>query len=71
MNLNDREKRTCLELRTAAKIAGLSERHCRRVVVSEAIPVIWVGRKAILRTRDFEKWKRRRRAVEIHTNVSK
>jgi hypothetical protein len=46
-----------LDIPTAASEAGYSPRHFRRIIEEEGIPVLQIGRKFFIVTRDFEAWK--------------
>jgi hypothetical protein len=59
------QKTTFVELRTAAEIAGVSTRHYRRIVASESIQVIRLGRKAVLLTEDVQKLEQRRGRLKV------
>ncbi len=46
-----------LDIPTAAHEAGYSPRHFRRIIEEDGIPVLQIGRKFFIITRDFETWK--------------
>jgi len=46
-----------LDIPTAAEFAGFSPRHFRRIIEEDRIPVMQIGRKMFIVTRDFEAWK--------------
>lgn len=62
MQGSDWRNRIFMELDTAALVMGVSKRHIRRVVATEGIPVMRLGRKSILLTNDLVKWEKRRKA---------
>ena len=46
-----------LDIPTAAELAGFSIRHFRRIIEEDRIPVMQIGRKYFIVTRDLEAWK--------------
>ena len=46
-----------LDIPTAAFQAGYSPRHFRRIIEEDSIPVLQIGRKFFIVSRDFEEWK--------------
>jgi hypothetical protein len=46
-----------LDIPTAAYEAGYSPRHFRRIIEEDGIPVLQIGRKFFIVSRDFEAWK--------------
>src|SRR5215468_12185309 len=46
-----------LDIPTAAFQAGYSPRHFRRIIEEDRIPVMQIGRKYFIVTRDLEAWK--------------
>jgi hypothetical protein len=46
-----------LNIPNAANLAGYSARHFRRIIEESHIPVMQIGRKCFILTRDFEAWK--------------
>src|SRR6185503_4021420 len=55
-----------LDIPTAALEAGYSPRHFRRIIEEEGIPVLQIGRKFFIVTRDFEAWKSSRAENKPH-----
>ena len=51
------KQRRFLDIPTAAEFAGFSPRHFRRIIEEYRIPVMQIGRKMFIVTRDFEAWK--------------
>jgi len=47
------------DIPSAAVAAGYSSRHFRRIIETEGIPVMRIGRKFFILARDFEIWKLR------------
>ena len=45
-----------LNIPSAAKMAGYSSRHFRRIIDENRIPVLQIGRKFFILTRDLEAW---------------
>lgn len=50
-------QRNFLDIPTAAYEAGYSSRHFRRIIEEDRIPVLQIGRKFFIMSRDFEEWK--------------
>ena len=50
-------QRNFLDIPTAAFQAGYSPRHFRRIIEEDRIPVMQIGRKYFIVTRDLEAWK--------------
>jgi hypothetical protein len=46
-----------LDISSAAFQAGYSPRHFRRIIEEDQIPVLQIGRKFFILTRDLEEWK--------------
>ena len=46
-----------LDIPSAAYMAGFSSRHFRRIIEEDHIPVMRIGRKFFIVTRDLEAWK--------------
>jgi hypothetical protein len=46
-----------LDIPSAAYQAGYSPRHFRRIIEEDRIPVMQIGRKYFIVTRDLEAWK--------------
>lgn len=47
---------TFLDIQNAAARAGFSERHFRKMIESDKIPIIQIGKKFFILGADFEKW---------------
>jgi hypothetical protein len=50
-------QKTFLDIPTAAYEAGYSPRHFRRIIEEDGIPVLQIGRKYFIVSRDFDAWK--------------
>ena len=50
-------QRNFLDIPTAAFEAGYSPRHFRRIIEEDRIPVLQIGRKFFIVSRDLEAWK--------------
>ena len=50
-------QRNFLDIPTAAYEAGYSPRHFRRIIEEDRIPVLQIGRKFFIVSRDLEAWK--------------
>jgi len=50
-------KTTFLDITNAAVLAGFSERHFRRIIEEERIPVFMIRRKFFILTSDFARWR--------------
>ena len=46
-----------MDIPTAAGMAGFSLRHFRRIIEEDRIPVLQIGRKFFIVSRDLEAWK--------------
>ena len=49
--------RTFLDVPTAAKMAGFSIRHFRRIIEEDDIPIMQIGRKFFIVAARFEEWR--------------
>lgn len=49
--------RTFLDVSTAARMAGFSIRHFRRIIEEDEIPIMQIGRKFFIVASKFEEWK--------------
>ena len=49
--------RNFLDIPTAAYQAGYSPRHFRRIIEEDRIPILQIGRKFFIVSRDLEAWK--------------
>ena len=45
------------DIPTAAEFAGFSSRHFRTIIEEDHIPIMQIGSKMFIGTRDFEAWK--------------
>jgi hypothetical protein len=45
-----------LDVPTAAEMAGFSIRHFRRIIEEDRIPIMQIGRKFFILSRDFHDW---------------
>ena len=45
-----------LDVPTAAGLAGFSIRHFRRIIEEDQIPIMQIGRKFFILSRDFDSW---------------
>ena len=45
-----------LDIPTAAELAGFSIRHFRRIIEEDQIPIMQIGRKFFILSRDFDSW---------------
>ena len=50
-----------MDIPTAAELAGFSLRHFRRIMEEDRIPVVEIGRKFFILSRDFNNWETARR----------
>jgi hypothetical protein len=50
-----------LDVPTAAEMAGFSIRHFRRIIEEDRIPVMQIGRKFFILSRDFNNWESTKR----------
>ena len=51
------KKRTFLDVPSAARMAGFSIRHFRRIIEEDEIPIMQIGRKFFIVAANFEAWK--------------
>lgn len=51
------KKRTFLDVPRAARMAGFSIRHFRRIIEEDEIPIMQIGRKFFIVAANFEAWK--------------
>jgi len=58
-----------LDIPTAASQAGYSPRHFRRIIEEEGIPILQIGRKFFIVSRDFEAWKSTRREAGLDQTI--
>ncbi len=59
-----------LGISTAAKMAGFSTRHFRRIIEEERIRVIQIGRKFFILASDFSHWEMSKKPPVDHTEPS-
>jgi hypothetical protein len=52
-----------LEIATAAKMAGFSIRHFRRIIQADRVRVIRIGRKFFITGNDFSEWARTKKLM--------
>ena len=50
-----------LDIPTAAEMAGFSIRHFRRIIEEDGIPIVQIGRKFFILSRDFASWETNKR----------
>ena len=50
-----------LDVPTAAEMAGFSIRHFRRIIEEDSIPIMQIGRKFFILSRDFNSWESTKR----------
>ena len=62
-------QRNFLDIPSAAYQAGYSSRHFRRIIEEDRIPVMQIGRKFFIVTRDLEAWKSTRGEVRFQQAV--
>ena len=55
--LQRKTQRNFLDIPSAAYEAGYSTRHFRRIIEEDRIPVLQIGRKFFILSRDLEAWK--------------
>jgi hypothetical protein len=55
-----KSQKNFLDIPSAAFQAGYSPRHFRRIIEEDRIPVMQIGRKFFIVTRDLEAWKSKR-----------
>ncbi len=57
LGVQRKTQRNYLDIPAAAFQAGYSPRHFRRIIEEDRIPVMQIGRKFFIVTRDLEAWK--------------
>src|SRR5437588_2268893 len=62
-------QRHYLDIPSAAFIAGYSPRHFRRIIEEDRIPVMQIGRKYFIVTRDLEAWKSTRGEARLDQTI--
>ena len=49
-------RKTFLDVPSAARLAGFSIRHFRRIIEEDEIPIMRIGRKFFIVAKNFEAW---------------
>ena len=62
-------QRNFLDIPSAAFIAGYSPRHFCRIIEEDRIPVMQIGRKYFIVTRDLEAWKSTRGEARLDQSI--
>ena len=62
-------QRNFLDIPSAALQAGYSSRHFRRIIEEDRIPVMQIGRKFFIVTRDLEAWKSTRGEARLEQAI--
>ena len=62
-------QRHYLDIPSAAFQAGYSARHFRRIIEEDRIPVMQIGRKYFIVTRDLEAWKSTRGEARLQQAI--
>ena|ERR1700733_13250364 len=62
-------QRNFLDIPSAAFQAGYSSRHFRRIIEEDRIPVMQIGRKYFIVTRDLEAWKSTRGEARLEQTI--
>jgi hypothetical protein len=62
-------QRNFLDIPSAAFQAGYSSRHFRRIIEEDRIPVMQIGRKYFIVTRDLEAWKLTRGEARLQQTI--
>src|SRR5438552_10605262 len=62
-------QRNFLDIPSAAFQAGYSPRHFRRIIEEDRIPVLQIGRKYFIVTRDLEAWKATRGEARLQEAI--
>ena len=57
MTATQSRNRTFLDVPTAARVAGFSIRHFRRIIEEDEIPIMQIGRKFFIVAANFELWR--------------
>ena len=58
-----------LNIPSAARMAGYSSRHFRRIIEENRIPVLQIGRKFFILSRDLEAWKSTRGEARLQQAI--
>lgn len=64
------KKRTFLDVPRAARMAGFSIRHFRRIIEEDEIPIMQIGRKFFIVAANFEAWKAKQGQKRIGDRVT-
>ena len=64
-----KRQRNFLDIPTAAFQAGYSSRHFRRIIEEDRIPVMQIGRKYFIVSRDLEAWKSTRGEARLQQAI--
>jgi hypothetical protein len=62
-------QRNFLDIPSAAYEAGYSSRHFRRIIEEDHIPVMQIGRKYFIVSRDLEAWKSTRGEARLEETI--
>ena len=62
-------QRNFLDIPSAALLAGYSPRHFRRIIEEDRIPVMQIGRKFFIVSRDLEAWKSTRGEARLEDAI--
>ncbi len=62
--------RTFLDVSSAARLAGFSIRHFRRIIEEDEIPIMQIGRKFFIVAANFEAWKSKQGQKRIGDRVT-
>jgi len=65
------KKRTFLDVPSAARMAGFSIRHFRRIIEEDEIPIMQIGRKFFIVAANFEAWKAQQGQKRIGDHVTR
>jgi len=60
----DPRKKMFLDIPNAAKLAGFSIRHFRRIMEEDNIPIVEIGRKFFILGRDFAAWEQSKQSTK-------
>ena len=63
------KKRTFLDVPSAARMAGFSIRHFRRIIEEDEIPIMQIGRKFFIVASNFEEWKSKQGQKRIGSSL--
>jgi hypothetical protein len=62
-------RKTFMDIPSAAFQAGYSPRHFRRIIEEDRIPVMQIGRKFFIVTRDLEAWQSGRGEARFQNDI--